>query len=98
EDALAKLDVFKTRIPGLFSNYLRLDHLDRDAARTAIVGPIERWNELSTQADPAAIEPELVEAVLDQVEAGQVLQDASGRGVAQTAARTQIEAPYLQLV
>ena len=33
EDALAKLDFFKGRIPDLFSNYLRLDHLDRAAAQ-----------------------------------------------------------------
>ncbi|MDX6475687.1 MAG: hypothetical protein QOH95_1198, partial [Gaiellaceae bacterium] len=42
DDELAKLDVFKGRIPGLFSNYLRLDLLDRDAARAAILGPLDR--------------------------------------------------------
>ena len=30
EDALAKLDAFKGRIPNLFANYLRLDHLDTE--------------------------------------------------------------------
>ena len=40
EDALAQLDVLKTRIPGLLANRLRLDHLDRKAARQAIAGPI----------------------------------------------------------
>ena len=39
EDALAKLDRFAGRIPGLFANTLRLDRLDREAARTAIVRP-----------------------------------------------------------
>ena len=39
EDALAKLDAFKGRIPNLFANYLRLDHLDRRGARAAILGP-----------------------------------------------------------
>ena len=29
EDALAKLDAFKGRIPGVLGNYLRLEHLDR---------------------------------------------------------------------
>ena len=51
EDALARLDRFKASIPGLFGNYLRLDHLDRTAARQAIVGPVERYNELADSAD-----------------------------------------------
>jgi len=68
DDALAKLDVFKARIPGLFSNYLRLDLLDREAARAAILGPLERYNEL--EGGEVTIEPELVEAVLGEVAAG----------------------------
>ena len=28
EDSIAKLDFFKGRIPNLFDNYLRIDHLD----------------------------------------------------------------------
>jgi molybdopterin-guanine dinucleotide biosynthesis protein len=47
EDALAKLDAFKGRIPSLFANYLRLDHLDRAGARSAILGPVEHWSELT---------------------------------------------------
>ena len=39
EDALAKLDRFKSRVPNVFGNYLRLEHLDRAAGREAIVGP-----------------------------------------------------------
>ena len=46
DDALAKLDRFKGRIPNLFSNYLRLDHLDRASAREAVVRPVERYNEV----------------------------------------------------
>ena len=45
DDALAKLDRFKGRIPNLFANYLRLDHLDRSSARDAITKPVERYNE-----------------------------------------------------
>jgi hypothetical protein len=33
DDALAKLDRFKGRITNLFDNYLRIEHLDREAAR-----------------------------------------------------------------
>ena len=36
EDAWAKLDRFKDRIPGLFSNYLRVDYLRRAEAREAV--------------------------------------------------------------
>ena len=39
EDSLAKLDRFEGRIPGLLDNVLRLDHLDREAGREAILGP-----------------------------------------------------------
>ena len=46
EDSLAKLDRFKGRIPKLFDNYLRIDHLDREAAREAVVRPLEKFNEL----------------------------------------------------
>ena len=79
EDALAKLDRFKGRIPNVLGNYLRLDHLDRASAREAIVGPIDRFNELSPD-ETVEIEPALVEAVLDQVAAGKVELGESGRG------------------
>ncbi len=42
EDAWAKLDRFEGRIPALFANYVRVEHLDRKAAREAIEGPVER--------------------------------------------------------
>jgi WD40 repeat protein len=95
EDALAKLDAFKGRIPNLFANYLRLDHLDRSGARAAILGPIKRYNELADQ--DVRVEPELVDAVLDQVAAGKVDVGRAGRGGVE-ADEERIEAPYLQLV
>ena len=42
EDALSELDVFTGLIPNVFGNYLPLDRLDREAARAAITGPVER--------------------------------------------------------
>ncbi len=95
EDALAKLDAFKGQIPNLFANYLRLDHLDRRGARAAILGPIERFNELT--GEDVRVEPEVVEAVLDQVAAGKVDVGRAGRGGVETDDE-RIEAPYLQLV
>lgn len=97
EDALAKLDRFKGRIPNLFANYLRLEHLSRDAARAAIVKPLERYAELGV--DRVEIEPELVEAVLDQVAAGRVGLGQTGQGSVEGAdGNGRVETPYLQLV
>jgi WD40 repeat protein len=95
EDALAKLDAFKGQIPNLFANYLRLDHLDRAGARAAILGPVERYNELT--GGNLRVEPELVEAVLDEVTAGRVDVGQAGRGGVE-ADEDRVEAPYLQLV
>ena len=99
EDALAQLDAFKRRIPGLFANSLRLDHLDREAARAAVLGPLERYNVLAARPMHVAIEPELVEAVLDEVAAGRIEPGAAGsrRGHERCASR-RVETPYLQLV
>jgi WD40 repeat protein len=100
EDALAQLDAFKTQIPNLFGNSLRLDRLDRQAATRAILGPIERYNELAGEADPVVADDELVDEVLDSVQAGRIQLGPTGRGGADEAAAEsgRIEAPYLQLV
>jgi predicted TIM-barrel fold metal-dependent hydrolase len=104
EDSLAKLDRFKGRIPNLFDNYLRIEHLDREAARAAIEKPIKQYNDLRATDEPEiSIEPKLVEAVLEQVETGQVVLGEAGRGVVRTdnnsiSVEVRIEAPYLQLV
>ena len=102
EDAWAKLDRFEGRIPNLFENYLRVEHLDREAGRQAIERPIEYLNET---ADPMGerftVEPELVEAVLDQVAAGQVVLAHSGTGGVEGATADgdeRVETPFLQLV
>ncbi|MGH7596200.1 MAG: eIF2A-related protein, partial [bacterium] len=103
DDALAKLDRFKGRIANLFDNYLRIEHLDREAARAAIEKPLEQYNNLldAKNGDKIFIEPPLVEAVLDQVKTGQLALSEAGRGVVGNShipARTRIETPYLQLV
>jgi WD40 repeat protein len=83
EDSLARLDALKARIPSVFANQIRLEHLDRTAAREAILGPVARWNELTGES--IEVEPALVAGVLDEV---------AGEG----RSRDRIEAPYLQLV
>ena len=64
DDALAELDDFAGRIPELFSNLLRLDRLDRESGRAAILGPLRRYSELTGETFTA--EDALVEAVLDE--------------------------------
>ena len=64
DDALAELDEFVGRIPELFSNLLRLDRLDREAGKAAILGPLARYSELAEESFTA--EDALVEAVLDE--------------------------------
>ena len=71
EDSLAQLDRFKGRVPGLLDHLLRIDHLDRDAAREAIVGRSSAGTATSRRpASEVETEPALVKAVLDQVETG----------------------------
>ncbi len=99
EDSLAKLDRFTGRIPGLFANTLRLDRLDRAAARAAIVRPLDRYGELAGETVTA--EPELVERILDEVGAGQIEPALGGLGAVEGSCRGKlggVEAPYLQLV
>jgi WD40 repeat protein len=102
EDALARVaDRFKGRVPNLVGNYLRIDHLDSQAAREAILKPIEVFNR--TADNPVRIDPELVDAVLDQLRPGQVVLDSAGRGsvdggTAAAPAEDRIETSYLQLV
>jgi WD40 repeat protein len=104
EDALARLDVFEGRIPNLFDNYLRVEHLDTERAREAVEGPLEEWNLLyGALGDAMAIEPRLVDAVLDEVETGKVQVGPVGVGgvehmSAPAGADARIETPYLQLV
>jgi WD40 repeat protein len=84
DDQLARLGAFKRRIPGIFTNARRLERLDTDSARAAILGPLQQHNELVGSDGAFDIEPELVDAVLvETAVAGDV---------------NRIEAPYLQLV
>ena len=97
EDSLAKLDRFTGRIPGLFANTLRLDRLDRESARAAIVRPLERYAELT--GDAVGVDDELVERVLDEVGAGRIEPALGGLGAVDGETDgARIEAPYLQLV
>jgi KaiC/GvpD/RAD55 family RecA-like ATPase len=99
EDALAKLDRFKGLIPNLFDNYLRVEHLDLEAARMAIEGPVEQYNqELGPGSQHVRIEPGLADEVLRQVRTGEVTRALARAGASPTGTDARVEAPYLQLV
>ncbi len=85
EDSYAELgDLFRGKVKNVYGNFLHLDFLGRAGAREAIEKPIERMNELQPDSEPFAVEPALVEAVLDQVR-----RDESDE---------RVETTYLQLV
>lgn len=104
EDALARLDTLKTKIPALFDNCLRLEHLSRDSAQQAIEGPIRLYNQRHDDVGlHVNCEPALINAVLDEVQAGKLTLRLAGEGKVRpdrTRSDTQVrvEAPYLQMV
>jgi hypothetical protein len=101
DDALARLDRFKGRIPTLFENRLQIDHLTVAAARDAVKLPIEEYNRRCI--DPGQrveIEEQLVNDVLDQVLTGRVSLQSLGAGTVPdcTPAEARVETPILQVV
>jgi WD40 repeat protein len=100
EDALAKLDRFEGRIPNLFGNYIRIDHLTSADARAAVEGPIGEYNRRQPEgAEPYATEPALVDSVVDAAASGRLALAAAGNGaLAEEAASGRVETPFLQLV
>jgi hypothetical protein len=102
EDALARLDRFKGRIPNLFENYVRIRHLGASRAEAAILGPLRRLNQEVPGQEPWTAEPELVRRVLEGVQVGRVVLAVVGQGGAAGATAElpdpPIETPYLQIV
>ncbi|HKS24185.1 MAG TPA: SIR2 family protein [Thermoanaerobaculia bacterium] len=92
EEAVAGLDRFEGRIPMLFDNLRRIDHLSDAAARQAIELPLAKFTKGKVTANP-----NLVAEVLEQVRTGRVHLGEAGRGTT-AEDRGRIEAPYLQLV
>jgi len=100
DDAVARLDRFKGRIPRLFDNYLRLHHLGWDAAKQAIRKPLDRFNRRYPE-DAVTIEEDLVDEVLRQTQSGRVTVGQTGAGVVDAtdnSSAIQVETPYLQMV
>jgi|GEM_PF-2694806 len=105
EDWLAKLDLFKTEIPGLFDNYLRIDRLDRASALAAIQKPAAKYNALLRPGEPPVVLvdgfAEKVFAQLERLANKNLLAQAGGgeaKGNVGLMPETRIQTPYLQLV
>ena len=103
EDGLSKLDRFQGRIPTLMNNMLRLEHLDRDGAKEAITKPLDEYNRrLPNGQGPVTIEPNLVEAILDDLKGAPTASEQIGQGTVTKAtsdnSSTPIETPFLQMV
>jgi WD40 repeat protein len=100
EDAWAKLDRFEGRIPTLFGNYVRVQHLDRRTGRQAIEEPVAEWNRRLPADEPRyTIEAALTGAVLDAAAGGALAPAAGGVGTdRQGTSADAVEAPFLQLV
>ncbi len=101
---LSNLDLFKGRIPPPFANSYRLEHLDLEAARAAIVKPIERFDQLFVHDQvPYKIEDSCVDALLEQVQESLFSLDETARDQlrklrTRSSERPRVETPYLQLV
>ena len=93
-----KLDRFKSAIPNLFGNYLRLEHLDRDAgsARSSAL-----WSATTSSSRPRRVS-DRARAARGRARrgaAGRVELGQAGRGVVEgTTVDDRIETPFLQLV
>jgi WD40 repeat protein len=101
EDAMPRLDGFERYLPKLFGNFLRVDHLDAEAAREAVLGPLRRFNSKVAAEERMEIEPELVSTLIEQVQAGRVrVADISSDRPEKddTEFRCRVETPFLQLV
>jgi hypothetical protein len=100
EDALSRLDRFRTRIPNVLGNALRLRHLDAESARDAMRKPLEVYASLHSDLPAMSIEDALVEELIEEIQVEKLMIGQSGQGVierANTDGEVRIEAPFLQL-
>ncbi len=100
EDSLSRLNRFSKRIPNLMGNTLQLRRMTPEAARRAVVGPIEQFNRRFPSERPVRIEEPLVTRVLEEVSTEKVAPSLSGgvAGVQSGEDRGLVETAFLQLV
>ena len=93
DDALAELDAFAGRLPRRSETWCGWNGSTAAAARDAtVVGPLERYGELAGETFHA--EPELIDALLDEVAAGRVDFAASRAGSSETRSRRRISSSF----
>ena len=101
EDALSRLDRFRTRIPNMLSNALRLRHLDASSAGDAMRKPLEVYASQHPTEPVVSIEDALVQELIEEIQVEKLMIGEGGRGVVERADGTdgdvRIEAPFLQL-
>jgi conflict system STAND superfamily ATPase len=100
EDSLSMLDRFRTRIPNMLGNALRLQYLDEKSAREAICKPLEVYNQDRPNRPQVSIQEDLVKVLIKDVRAGKLLIGQGGEGGIEdrTDSEIRIEAPFLQLI
>ncbi len=71
DDGLSRLDRFKTQLPNLFVNLLRINQMNGEAAKRAIELPLETYNDLCVPEgeERYRIEKDLVIEILKQIKA-----------------------------
>ena len=101
EDAYSRLDQFEAQIPGLFSNFLRLDFLDVGSAEAAIRQPIGTHNKSRVGERAVVVEDQLVGEVIRAIRRNEFADGRrSGRiSIDEPLAPNQrVETAYLQLI
>ena len=108
EDSTSHLDRFQHRIPNIWNNSLRLEHLNLEAAEQAIRKPLEKYNITSPKPDGSiTVEDNLVKELLLKARLGQVTIGSFGEGQlshdkpkkdTEVDENAKIETPFLQLV
>lgn len=101
DDSLFKLDRrFSLRIPNLLRDTLELQRMTPTGARSAIEKPLAVFSKNNGGGKIYTIEPALVDEILNQVQAGNVVvSESSGVGATRTRPKdVRIETAYLQLV
>jgi hypothetical protein len=93
DDSLHLLNKLRAVVPFVLETTIQLRHLNDDGARSAIRGPIKRYNDEFRKGTEIEIEDRLVDAVIAQLREG--ASRTAGQGVA--SGSPEIELPYLQL-
>jgi WD40 repeat protein len=73
EDAYSGIGTrFKTKIPKVYGNYLRLDFLSADAARQAVLKSVDAYNSATDGVPAVTIHGQLLDRVIAEVRRGRV--------------------------